>query len=142
MTEPSATISVLICDDVEQMRRLLTLIIELRSGLRVVGEAATGTQAIAQAELLQPDVILLDLSMPVLTGFDALPEIKRVAPAAKVIVLSGFAAEIVADDVLAQGADRYIEKGVAPDVINDAIEQAGAAARARSGPTAPGGRAR
>lgn len=118
----NGSISVLICDDVEEIRILLGRVVELEPGLRVLGEAADGEQAIAQAERLQPDVILLDLSMPVKTGLDALPEIKAVAPNAKVIVLSGFAATtLVAADVRAHGADRYLEKGVHPDVIVAAI---------------------
>lgn len=130
MTDTAKPIGVLICDDVEAIRRLLTLIIEMRPSLHVLGEASTGTQSIAQARRLQPDVVLLDLSMPDMTGFDALPEIKAAAPSAKVIVLSGFSAAVMADDVLAQGADQYIEKGAAPDTIADAIERAGALARA------------
>lgn len=130
MPDTTAPISVLVCDDDDTIRSLLTAIIQSRPGLRLIGEAATGTQAIAEAGRLQPDVILLDLSMPELTGFDALPDVKLAAPAAQVIVLSGFSAAIVGDDVLAQGADRYIEKGVAPEVIADAIEAAGAVARA------------
>jgi DNA-binding NarL/FixJ family response regulator len=114
---------VLICDDVESMRVLLGVIVGLRPGLRVVGEAEDGEQAIAQAERLHPDVILLDLSMPRRTGLDALPEIKRVAPDAKVIVVSGFVSSMIAADVLARGADRYIEKGADPDTIAAMIEE-------------------
>jgi DNA-binding NarL/FixJ family response regulator len=117
------SVRVLICDDVESMRVLLGVIVELRPGLRVVGEAEDGEQAIAQAERLQPDVILLDLSMPRRTGLDALPEIKRVAPDAKVIVVSGFVSSMIAADVLAHGADRYIEKGADPDTIAATIEK-------------------
>lgn len=112
---------VLICDDVIYMRELLAEIIRRADGMHVVGEANDGKQAISQAHLLQPDVILLDLSMPKLTGFDAISEIKRVAPDAKIIVLSGFSSSVIAADVLAQGADCYLEKGVAPDVIAQAI---------------------
>lgn len=117
------SVGVLICDDVESMRVLLGVIVGLRRRLRVVGEAADGEQAIVQAERLQPDVVLLDLSMPRRTGLDALPEIKRVAPDAKVIVVSGFVSSMLAADVLARGADRYIEKGVDPDTIAAMIEE-------------------
>jgi DNA-binding NarL/FixJ family response regulator len=117
------SVGVLICDDVESMRVLLGVIVELRPGLRVVGEAEDGEQAIAQAERLQPGVILLDLSMPRRTGLDALPAIKRVAPDAKVIVVSGFVSSMIAADVLARGADRYIEKGADPDTIASMIEE-------------------
>lgn len=104
------------------MRDLLVLVVEMRQGLSVAGEAADGVEAIVEAERLQPDVILLDLSMPRLTGLDALPDILRVAPRARVIALSGFAASVVAGNVLAAGAHRYLEKGVDPQVIADAIE--------------------
>ena len=108
------------------MRSLLGVLIELRDGMSVVGEAADGNQAIAQAELLQPDVILLDLSMPHRTGLDALPEINRVAPAAKVIILSGFAASLIEDDVVGHGLAGYLQKGIEPDEIIAAIEAAAA----------------
>ena len=114
---------VLICDDVESMRLLLGVIVGLRPGLHVVGEAADGDQAITQAKRLRPDVVLLDLSMPRRTGLDALPEIKRVAPEARIIVLSGFATATLATEVLALGADRYIEKGADPDTIAAMIEE-------------------
>jgi len=126
---PAGSIGVLICDDVELMRSLLRVIVELREGLHVVGEAVDGEQAIAEAERLQPDVILLDLSMPRLTGLDALPELKRVAPDAKLIVVSGFASSMISLDVLAHGADHYIEKGADPDTIAAAIAEIAGAPR-------------
>ncbi len=119
----SNSIGVLICDDAADMRELLALIVQRQDGLHVAGEAADGVEAIAEAERLQPAVILLDLSMPRMTGLDALPEIKKVAPAAMVVVLSGFSASMVAEDVLAQGADRYLEKGASPSLITDTIEE-------------------
>ncbi len=119
-------ITVLICDDAPAMRSLLGVVIALREGMSVVGEAADGNEAIAQAELLQPDVILLDLSMPHRTGLEALPQINRVAPAAKVIILSGFAASIIEDDVLGNGVACYLQKGIEPDEILAAIETAAA----------------
>ena len=124
-TEPegsAGSVDVLICDDLPAMRLLLTVVVSMRPGLRVVGEAGDGQEGIAQAERLQPDVILLDMSMPVLTGLDALPELRRVAPNAKVLAISGFSASIVEDDVVAHGAHRYLEKGAHPDTIAAAIE--------------------
>jgi DNA-binding NarL/FixJ family response regulator len=125
--EKNSGITVLICDDAPAMRSLLGVVIALREGMSVVGEAADGNEAIAQAELLQPDVVLLDLSMPHKTGLEALPEINRVAPDAKVVILSGFAAAIVEDDVVAHRMAGYLQKGVEPDEILDAIEAAVAA---------------
>lgn len=118
------TAGVLICDDNASMRTLLGVIVGSASGLEVVGEAADGDAAILEATRLQPDVILLDLAMPKLSGLDALPELRRVAAGARIVVLSGFAGANVAAEVLALGAATYLEKGAHPDVIVATIEDA------------------
>ena len=108
---------------------LLRMVIEQRGGadggggLELVGEARDGNEAVSEAKRLQPDVILLDLSMPHRTGLEALPEIKKVAPASRVIIFSGFVSSIMSSDVLSQGADRYLEKGAQPSEIAAAIEE-------------------
>lgn len=114
----------LICDDNEQIRGLLRRIVDGAFGLRVVGEASDGNEAIVQAIRLQPGVILLDLAMPNLNGLEALPELRRVAPAARILVFSGFETARVAERVLALGAVGYLEKGARPDTIIANIEQA------------------
>ena len=121
-----AAIDVLICDDNQPLRAVLRDVIGLRPSLRVVGEARDGNEAIEEAGRLQPDIILLDLAMPRKTGLDALPELRQVAPAAKIIVFSGFSTASVADEVLALGAVRYLAKGADIDEINDAIEEVAA----------------
>ena len=121
-----AGVRVLICDDAPAMRSLLCVVIGLREGMSVIGEAADGDEAIVQAELLQPDVILLDLAMPRRTGLEALPEINRVAPESKIVILSGFAASIIDDEVVAHEVASYLQKGVEPDDILAAIEAAAA----------------
>jgi DNA-binding NarL/FixJ family response regulator len=115
-------VGVLICDDNQAMRDVLRDVIALRPSLRVIGSAADGDEAITQATLLQPDVILLDLAMPHRTGLGALPELVQVAPQAKIIVLSSLAKASVGEAVIELGAALYLEKGVSPDEINDAIE--------------------
>jgi DNA-binding NarL/FixJ family response regulator len=110
-------IRVLICDDHDAIRALLHLVVELGENMSVVGDAADGQIAIDEAERLQPDVILLDLSMPVLTGLDALPGIRRAAPDAAIVVFSGFATANVAAEMLALGAACYLQKGASPAVI-------------------------
>ena len=112
---------VLICDDNDAIRRLLDAIVANEPGLQVVGEAADGNEAIVEAIALQPDVILLDLAMPERSGLDALPELRRVAPNARIVVLSGFASANVAEDVIALGAASYVEKGADPAAIVAAI---------------------
>jgi DNA-binding NarL/FixJ family response regulator len=116
--------AVLICDDNAGMRTLLGAIVGASLRMRVVGEAADGNEAVAQATRLQPNVILLDLAMPIRSGLEALPELRQVAPDARIIVFSGFAGSIVAEQVLALGAAAYLEKGADPDTIAATIEQA------------------
>ena len=114
---------VLICDDYAAIRRMLTVIVDQSPGLRVVGEAADGKEAIEKAQLLQPDVILLDLAMPAHTGLDALPTLRRVSPEARIIVFSGFAEGLVAEQVIELGAVRYLEKSAEPATIVATIHQ-------------------
>jgi DNA-binding NarL/FixJ family response regulator len=122
----SAAVGVLICDDNEGMRALLRTVVGLRPSLRVVGEAGDGNEAISEATRLQPDVIVLDLAMPRRTGLEALLELREAAPAAKIIVFSGFSMASVGEDVLELGAVRYLTKGADPEAINDAIEEVAA----------------
>jgi DNA-binding NarL/FixJ family response regulator len=111
---------VLLCDDSPQIRELVRIVLELE-GNEVVSEAENGREAVDEAERLQPDVVLLDLSMPVMDGLEALPEIKRVAPEARIIVLSGFDNDRLVSQALALGADHYVPKGGDPDEIVDAV---------------------
>lgn len=115
---------VLICDDNDGIRRLLSTIVASDPRLRVVGEAADGNEAIVEAIALQPDVILLDLAMPERSGIEALPELRRVAPDARIVVLSGLTRANVAQEVLALGATSYVEKGAHPAAIVAAIGRA------------------
>jgi two-component system, NarL family, response regulator LiaR len=117
-----ASVSVLICDDSESIRDVLRDVIGLRPSLRVVGVAADGNEAVAQARRLQPDVILLDLVMPHRSGIGALRELAQVAPRARVIVLSSLLKAGIANAVMELGATLYLEKGASPDEFNDAIE--------------------
>jgi NarL family two-component system response regulator LiaR len=122
-------IGVLVCDDVDALRRLIRVVIELDSSLAVVGEAEDGRQAILQAERLQPDVVLLDLSMPVLNGIEALPAIREVAPDAQIIAFTGLSSPALEQLVLDGGAHSFLPKGASPDAITDAIKDAYAAGR-------------
>ncbi|HSL11506.1 MAG TPA: response regulator transcription factor [Actinomycetota bacterium] len=122
------TLGVLICDDNAPMRALLGVIVGTSPGLEVVGDAEDGNEAIAEATRLQPDVILLDLAMPNRSGLEALAELRYVAPAAQIVVLSGFALASAADEVFALGAAAYLEKGADPDTIVATIRNAAASA--------------
>ena len=103
-------IGVVLCDDLAEMRELFRDVLEM-DGLRVMGEAEDGETAVRLAAELQPDVIVLDLTMPVLDGLDAIPLIRERAPGTAIVVLSGHGEHDMAAPALAAGADRYLSKG-------------------------------
>jgi DNA-binding NarL/FixJ family response regulator len=127
-----APIRVFLCDDVPELRTLLRFALEESPGLRVVGEAGDARAGLRRVAELQPDIVVLDLSMPGMDGLEALPEIRRIAPDAGIVVFSGFAADRMGATALALGADRYLEKGEPLDVLRSTIRDA-AAARRRPG---------
>lgn len=102
---------VLIVDDAEDLRSLLRFRMDMTDHLQVVGEAADGADAVEQATLLQPDLVLLDLAMPVMDGLEALPLIRAAVPDVRVIVLSGFNENTMAENAKQAGADYYFVKG-------------------------------
>ena len=101
----------LVVDDAANLRELLTLLLEAEDDFVVVGAAADGAQAVARAAELRPDIVLLDLAMPVMDGLQALPELRRLLPAARIVVFSGYEEESLARASLEAGADAYVEKG-------------------------------
>jgi PAS domain S-box-containing protein len=107
---------VLIVDDSADVRMLVSAQVRARGCGTVVGEAADGTEAVHLAATLQPDLILLDLSMPYMDGLEALPHILDAVTGVKVIVMSGFGERGLAEQVLAAGAAAYLEKGLQMDV--------------------------
>lgn len=93
-------------------------------GLRVVGQAKDGREAVQLAASEQPDIVLLDLSMPEMDGMEALPLIRSVAPTTKVLVLTGFASAELRRQALASGAFDFIEKGTPSAGLVDAVTSA------------------
>ena len=84
----ASTPTLLICDDNANIRYLLRTFVETRTTYKICGEAAHGMEAIEQAQKLQPDLILLDLSMPVMTGAEAAVILKGAVPQMKIILFS------------------------------------------------------
>ena len=103
----------LIVDDAISARRLLRAVLEQSDHFVVVGEAGNGSIAIALAESLQPDFVLLDITMPRLDGASALSRLVTVAPNALVIIVSGTTAS-ACEALIEAGATAFIPKGIAP----------------------------
>ena len=106
-----------IADDNEGIRVLLRVLIEVDGRMKVVGEAADGKQALALVRSERPDLLLLDLSMPVLDGLQVLTEIRAAGIELKTLVYSGFTAAEVREAALAAGASDVLVKGVAPETV-------------------------
>ncbi|HEX6160100.1 MAG TPA: response regulator transcription factor [Thermoanaerobaculia bacterium] len=116
-------VDIYLCDDVPELRQLLRVILEEDPGLRVVGETGDARVGIEEIAELQPNVVLLDLSMPGMDGLEALPLIRRAAPGTSVIVFSGFTESRMAGLVLENGAARYIEKGEPLERVREAVRE-------------------
>jgi CheY-like chemotaxis protein len=110
---------ILIVDDSSDQRHLLRVICEHRGAK--VDEASDGKTAIEIAHELQPDLVVLDLVMPVMGGLDALPHIREVSPNSRIVILSSLPREKMEEHTRAQGAVGYVEKSTSPDRLFDEI---------------------
>ncbi len=110
---------ILVVDDMAQVRRDLRTLLELSGSVAVAGEAADGQEAIAQVERLRPDVVLMDLEMPVLDGYEATRHIKTYFPGCRVIALSVHSYAQARHKASLAGVDGFIEKGIPlPEILH------------------------
>lgn len=114
---------VLLADDTADIRELLAGLFARRPDVEVVGAARDGQEAIDLAAALQPDVVVLDVAMPVLDGIAALPRLTAAAPSARVVMLSALPAGLRAPMALASGAAAYVEKTTAVATLVDDLLQ-------------------
>lgn len=121
MNDPQP-VRILIADDHAVLRSGLRMLLNSHPAYQVVGEAGDGRELLALAERLQPDLILLDLNMPVLGGLDALAALRRLAPAARVVVLTMHDEESYLRQALRQGASGYVLKKAADTELLSAIQ--------------------
>ncbi|MGB8649485.1 MAG: ATP-binding protein [Mycobacteriales bacterium] len=120
--ERSATVRVLVVDDTPTLRMLTRLALE-GTAFEVVGEAGDGLAGLDLAKQLGPDLVLLDLAMPVMDGLEALPLLRAALPAVRVVILSGFDRKAMESQVLEAGADAYLQKGAPPAALVEALRQ-------------------
>lgn len=119
---------VLLVDDNEGIRAVLRMSFELTGGFEVIEDAENGAEAIERATASDPDVVVLDIAMPVMGGLEALPQIRRRIPGGKIIVYTAFYDQSARSEALQLGADLYIEKMSMPgDVVKAATQLTGAA---------------
>ena len=116
----------MIVDDIHQVRQGLATVLKLAGSsagarIEIAGEACNGQQAIEQAQALQPDVVLMDLEMPVLDGYTATRQIKLAAPAIRIVALSIHSNPDLRQMALVAGADVFVEKGAPLEELIQAI---------------------
>ena len=119
-------IRVLIVDDIPQVRQGLTTMLRLaakniKPKVELIGEAQNGREAIEQAQVLHPDVVLMDLEMPVMDGYEATRRIKAEQPALRVIILSIHNGLEEQQRAWEAGADSFITKGAGYKILLNAI---------------------
>lgn len=104
-------VNVLVVDDSADLRELISMVIERHpGGWQVVATAGEGEQAVVEARNAQPDLVLLDIAMPVMDGMQALPLIREACPEAVVVMLSGYPFATAGEGALSAGAHGYLEK--------------------------------
>jgi DNA-binding NarL/FixJ family response regulator len=122
------TVRVLVVDDHPAFRRALTSALRMVDGFEVAGEAGGGNAACREATVLQPDVVLMDLSMPDLSGIDAMKQIHEVDPELPVVILTAHADPGVEKEAREAGASGFLAKGIALEqlvlVLNEATDDA------------------
>ena len=116
-------IAVLLVEDHTIVRQGLRLIIEATGDFQIVGEAKTGREAVFMARNLQPEVIVMDIAMPLLNGLQATRQILKDSPAAKVLILSAHSDPEYVEQVVKAGALGYLVKQSSGDVLATAIPE-------------------
>jgi len=118
--------NILIVDDALFMRTTLKKVLT-DGGCTVVGEAENGQLAVERYQELKPDVVMMDITMPVMDGITALKEIKRIAPEAKVIMCTALGQEKIVMNALQSGAQDYIVKPFKAEKVIEAVRKASSA---------------
>lgn len=116
-------VKVLIADDEEHVRNLLRVVCDSISGITVIGEAADGKELMEKFSLALPDVVLLDINMPHVTGIEALAQIRDIDPNVAVVMLTSLNSSDVVRQCISGGAKTYILKNNSTDKIRNAIKQ-------------------
>ncbi len=124
--EGIALIRVLICDDHTLVRAGLRRLVDSFEGVEVVGEASTADEVVQRSRQMLPDVVLLDVSMPGRSGFDALDELRRTQPETAVVIMSMHDDSLHVREAMQRGASGFVVKEAAPAELEVAIRAAAA----------------
>jgi two-component system, NarL family, response regulator NreC len=115
------TVKILLVDDHTIVRQGLRALLESQEGFQVVGEADNGRDAVKKAQELQPDVVIMDIAMPILNGLEATRQIKKIMPDVKIVALTMYNDEEYVFQILKSGASGYLIKETAANELITAI---------------------
>jgi two-component system, NarL family, nitrate/nitrite response regulator NarL len=116
-------ITVLLAEDHEIVREGLRALLEHENDIKVIGEAQTGRQAVKLAGKLRPDVVVMDIAMPLLNGLEATRQILHAKPDSKILILSAHSDDAYIEQITALGAAGYLIKQTSHDVLSRAIRE-------------------
>lgn len=116
------TLRILVADDHDFIRQGTCAVLEREAGWEVCGLAATGREAVAQATLLKPDVVVMDISMPELNGLDAAAQIKRELPDTEIVLLSAHQSDDVIRNAFKAGVKSFIFKTEGHELLVEAVQ--------------------
>lgn len=116
-------VRVVVADDADGLRELVCLLLDMESDFEVVGQARDGEEAVRVVSATCPDLVLLDVAMPVLDGLTALPLVRAAAPGARVVVFTGFPEVAVARRAERLGADALLEKGLGSAALVERLRE-------------------
>jgi DNA-binding NarL/FixJ family response regulator len=114
---PPRVYRVVVADDAAGIRALLRTLLSLEPDFEVIGQASDGAEAVDLVAKLRPDLVVIDVAMPVMSGLEAISAIRSISPDTRVAVLSGERRE------LPQGAHAQIEKGTPNEVLIDTLRR-------------------
>ena len=114
---------ILVADDQEDVRHGICSLIEEASDLEVCAEASNGEEAVEKTVQLQPDLVILDISMPVMNGFDAARAIRACSPATPILIVSIHEIKTMIDKAREIGVQGYVAKGQVSNLLIDAIHK-------------------
>ncbi|MDP1579119.1 MAG: response regulator transcription factor [Candidatus Didemnitutus sp.] len=120
MTAPQQ-ITILLAEDHAIVRQGLSALLHVEDNFKLVGQACTGREAVALAAKLQPDVIMMDIAMPMLNGLEATCQILTANPAAKVVILSAHSDDVYVERMIEVGVKGFLEKQTSAEILIKAI---------------------
>jgi DNA-binding NarL/FixJ family response regulator len=120
---PPKPITILLAEDHAVVRQGLCALLNIDGSFKIVGEARTGREAVALAQTLRPDVILMDIAMPILNGLEATRQILTANPAARIVILSAHTDHAYIERMTAAGVSGFLEKQTSAEVLTKAIRE-------------------